>query len=254
MARSSFLQCQWGSGDLAPGTSRTTKGSGLLPYAIASVSVGHDIDDLQIRFAAPFQWKGVVEWLDSSAPKPEAKVTVMLATEDHWATGGGNQSDGALRFDNVFPGQYRIVPPPGVAGNYYLSSLLVGEQEVLGQPVTLFPGSPPLRILYKPNAGTVRGTVDNCERATVVLVPEHALTDLTQDFGRFSSCGSDGNFSIPSVRPGDYVIWALDTAEPKKFTDPEILRKLIPNAIRAKVDEAATVSVKLVLIHLSVSW
>jgi hypothetical protein len=231
--------------------------SAPLSFTTASVFVGHDIDDLQIRFAAPFQWKGSVEWLDSSEGNHTAKVIVMLATDDSWSTLGGNQPDGTLRFDHVVPGQYRIVPPPGVAGNYYLSSLLVGEQEVLGQPVDLFPGSPPLRILYKPNAGTTRGTVDHCEKATVVLVPEQALTDLTQDFGRFSACrsggGSDGEFSIASLRPDAYYIWALDTVDPKTFTDPKLLQKLIPKAVRVTVQEAGTASVHLSVTHVPVS-
>ncbi len=222
-------------------------------FATASVFVGHDIDDLQIRFAAPFQWKGSVEWLNSSEGNRATKVAVMLAADDSWSTLGGNQPDGTMRFDHIVPGQYRIVPPPGAPGNYYLSSLLVGEQEVLGQPVDLFPGSPPLRILYKPNAGTVRGTVEHCEKATVVLVPEQALTDLTQDFGRFSACGSGGEFSIASLRPDDYYVWALDTADPKAFTDPKLLQKLIPNAVRVTVQEAGTASVHLSVTHVPVS-
>jgi Carboxypeptidase regulatory-like domain len=224
--------------------------SGPPSFATVPFFVGHDVDDLQIRFAAPFQWKGSVEWLGSSDSKPAAKLTVMLAAEDDWLAGGGNGADGILHFDNVRPGQYRIVPPPGTLGNYYLSSALVGEREVLGQPVQLFPGSPPLRVLYKPNAGTVRGTVDNCEAGTLVLAPERALTDLTQDFGRFSSCGSAGEFSIGSLRPDDYYIWAVDTADPKKFADAKILQKLIPEAVRVTVAEGETASVHLSVTHV----
>jgi hypothetical protein len=230
-----------------------SQSSGPPSYTFASAFVGQDIDDLELRFAAPFQWKGSVEWLNSS-PDQHPKLGVMLAAEDHWSMLGGASLDGTLRFDSVLPGEYRIVPPPGAAGNYYLSSVLLAGRDVLGQPVTLFPGSPPLRILYKPNAGTVHGQVGNCGKATVVLVPEQALAALTQDFGRFSSCGSEGEFSISSVRPGDFYMWALDTADPTKFTDPKILQKLVPNAVRVTVDEAATASVKLSVTRLPVSW
>jgi hypothetical protein len=221
---------------------------------VTSVLVEHDIDDLEIRFAAPFQWKGSVEWQDSPAAGRFPKVNVILAAENRWAMTSGSQPDGTLRFDHIVPGQYRVVPAPGAEGNYYLSSVLFGEREVLGQPVTLLPGSPPLRIVYKPNAGTIRGTVDNCEKATVVLVPEQALTDLSQDSGRVSACGSEGEFSISSVRPGDYYVWALDTADTKRFTDPRVLQKAIPNAVRVTVDEAATASVKLIVTHVPLSW
>jgi hypothetical protein len=230
-----------------------SESNGPISIAMTSTFVGRDIDDLEIRFAAPFQWKGSVEWIDSSSDR-HPKLGVMLVAEDHWSMLGGVSQDGTLRFDKVVPGEYRIVPPPGAAGNYYLSSVLLAGREVLGQPVMLFPGSPPLRILYKPNAGTVHGQVENCGQSTVVMVPEQALTALTQDFGRMSSCGPEGEFSMSSVRPGDFYVWALDTADAKKFTDPKILQKLIPNAVRVTVEEAATASVKLSVTRLPVSW
>jgi hypothetical protein len=225
---------------------------GSATSAATSVSVGHDIDNLQIRFAVPFEWKVSAEWLDS--PALPHKVSLMLATEDSWASVGTRQSDGSLRLKNVLPGEYRIVPAPGTEGNYYLSSVLFGGREVLGQPVTLLRRSPALRVLDKPNAGTVHGEVDQCDKTTVVLVPEQALTSLNQDFGRVSACGSEGEFSITSVRPDDYYIWALDTTDPKKFTDPKLLQKLISNASRVKVEEASTAAVKLNVTHVPISW
>ena len=74
--------------------------------------------------------------------------------------------------------------------------------------------------MYKPGAGTIRGSVEHCDKVTVVLVPEQTLTALTQDVGRVSACGSHGEFAIASVRPGDYYVWALNTTDAQIFSDP----------------------------------
>ena len=114
---------------------------------------------------------------------------------------------GTLNFSAVTPGKYLILPQAGPG--FYPISVLLGGQEVLGKPVDLFPGSA-LRVTYKAATGSVQGTVENCNGATVVLIPRDVRTLA---FGRVAICKSDGTFDMSGVAPGDLfcrgVLWAV---------------------------------------------
>jgi hypothetical protein len=165
--------------------------------ATISVVVDRDIDDLQIRFSAPFAVEGSVELAGptgSEIPDATKKASVSLAGLN---APGQKKSDGSFRLMNVVAGEHWIVAPPGLAGGYYLSSVNLGGRDVTGQAVNLQPGSPAIQIVYKSNAGTVSGTVvkpdgDAGDGVAVVLIPEASLDSLTPDFGRVCPSGPGG--------------------------------------------------------------
>lgn len=80
-------------------------------------------------------------------------------------------------------------------------SVVLNGQEVLGKPVDLFPGST-IRATYKAAAGSVHGTVDNCNGA---------------------ACGSQGTFEMNGVAPGDYYVAALLGFQFEAERDPKWL-------------------------------
>jgi hypothetical protein len=221
-----------------------------------SVVVDRDIDDLQIRFGAPFALDGSVELTGASAAvTPEAVRSAFVSL-----LGSGRttkvKSDSGFRFENVMAGEYRISAAPGVAGGYYLASISLGGQDVTGRPVSLQAGSPPIHVVYKPNAGTVSGTVDtmgsreDAEGGTVVLIPQSALDSLAVDFGRACAIGPGGAFEIESVGPGSYYAFAVNRLDPEKFFDPRIARKIASNAALVQVAEGSAVSIKVNTIRL----
>jgi hypothetical protein len=222
--------------------------------ATFSTVVDRDIDDLQLRFAAPFTMEGSVELSGAAGPSTPQAVRRAFVTLNFASLAlrlsATPVADGTLRFENVVPGPYRIMAAPGLPGGYYLASISFGGQDITGQPVNLQPGSLPIHVVYKPNAGTVTGTVDTGDGATVVLIPQTSLDSLSVDLGRMSQSGTGGAFEIESIGPGSYYAFAVDRLEPEKFYDPQVVRKIVASAAVVRVTEGSAVSVKLQNIRL----
>jgi hypothetical protein len=138
---------------------------------------------------------------------------------------------------NVYPGRYRVIATPGLPRGYYLASVLHGSRNVLGQVVDLQPGAQPIRVVYKPNAGTVRGTIEDGEGAMAMLIPESALSANTPEIGLRAQAGQRGAFEISSVRPGSYYLMAVEQAAPERFSSPRVLRTFISSAVAVRVEE-----------------
>jgi hypothetical protein len=149
---------------------------------------------------------------------------------------------GVLRFGNVLPGTQRLQADVET-GNYYVDSLLLGSTDITGRSVELTPASPPLKIVLKP-AGTVRGTIEDGETATVVLFPP-SFTGTA-----YSVQAAGKAFELTGVPPGEYNAIALDRFEPRAMTDPSRLRGLMTRATTVRVEPGSTASVELKIAHV----
>jgi hypothetical protein len=121
---------------------------------------------------------------------------------------------------------------------------MLGGRDVIGQEVELKAGTPPVRIVYKANAGAVRGTVENGEGATVILWPQ---ASLSADWVRALRCGAAGAFEIGGITPGEYYAVAVDRVDPQT-----ILQQLARNALKpvsVRVEEGSTSPVELKVTH-----
>jgi hypothetical protein len=150
---------------------------------------------------------------------------------------GAGTLDNGFRLEHLVEDRYRITAAPGLAGGYYLASVSLGGQDITGQSVNLEAGSPPIRIVYKPSAGTVSGSVESGNGASVVLIPQAALDSLAVEAGRISPSGAGGAVEIEGVAPGSYYAFAVDRLEADKFHDPRIVRKILSSAALVQVTE-----------------
>ena len=207
--------------------------------ATIAASVGRgDVDDLEIRLAKPFRQTGTLEWASDEPERGAALVTVLNADHNEFAANGVAHS-GQLTFENLLPGRYKVLVRPGLSGQ-----ILLGENDVTGQVFSLAAGGPPLRVVAKPWSGTVRGTVEKGDGATVVLLPE---TGGQIGFGQTIPCGPSGSFELNEVSPGDYYIAAFDRPV-GMYPSPEILTLLPSRGTRVKVEERSASSVTLSVI------
>jgi hypothetical protein len=193
---------------LTDGDWRLTAEEGALRIQMAQQIAGREVDRVEIRMRAPFPVVGEVVRIGAVG---EQKPTgVMLAPRE----GGDHLSyamtdvAGRFRIENVPPGTYRFMPiSPGPT--YYLASVQLGARDVLGQYVELAPGLP-VTITYRSDGGTVRGTVEDCGTATVVLAPQDPSLQYPE-FIRRTKCQQNGRYEVTSVRPGEYYAFAFDT-------------------------------------------
>ena len=148
----------------ASGGSAEGKRDGIaIQGALAGTITRRDVENQQVRLYPPFTMAGFVDREERRDSKGERKVTGVFleGTDEVLRAHAFHNQDGSFTIKDVYPGRYRIVPMGFVAG-YYVDSVMLGERDVMNQEVDLAPGSPPLRVNYRANAGKVRGSVENC--------------------------------------------------------------------------------------------
>lgn len=156
--------------------------------------------------------------------------------------------DGGFRIAGVYAGKYNVSPvDPGPP--YYLASIQVGERDVLGRDTVEIPnGALPLTITFRADGGTVRGTVEDCGTAKVVLIPQEQRLRIPV-FMRQASCGAGGRFEIGAVRPGDYYVFAFDRPPGVEdlFFGLGVDEGLLRNGVRATVRPGEMTAVDLMV-------
>jgi len=169
----------------------------------------HDIRDVKLRIGPPLILNGVVEGIPYSQGR-RVGVTVWLVQIDGSGSGfGWERSDGSLHVEHLYEGYYRI-GEIGEKPGYYLDSILLGTEDVLGRNVFVGPNSPLLRVTFRPNAARVVGSVENGAAAKVVLV-EADREHYRPGSLRVVVCDEDGRFTIEGLRPTSYYVFASAT-------------------------------------------
>jgi hypothetical protein len=218
------------------------------PSGTVDAIVGRDdLDDLQVHVARPFKLIAAVEWkaddpLGQQASNPRvlfAPLTLVNADTNEVGRSGFLDSGGLL-FDTILPGHYTAIVKPGLSAQIFL-----GDYEVTGQAFAVAAGGPRLRVVLKTWSGTVRGTVENGDCASVVLVPRPIPQPSDGvAIGQSVRCGAGGSFELNEVSPGDYYIAAFDRMD-GLFPSPAALSLLPSRGTSVRVEEGSAASVTL---------
>jgi hypothetical protein len=158
-------------------------------------------------------------------------------------------ADGTFHIDNLQPGDYKVSvasAPPGM----YLKEVRLGQVDIMNGVSLSGPVAVSLEVLLSPKAGQITGTVVDSARNPVpgieaVLVPaEYDRNDLY----RTVISDQNGQFSIRSVSPGNYRLFAWEDIEPFSYTDPDFLRRYENQGISIKISESQNMMVEARLI------
>jgi hypothetical protein len=214
----------------------------------ANVRVGRsDVDDLEIHVAAPFNLTGTIEWKDEdpgqqrvSNPGLALAVVTLINPDGNEFVRSGFVESGELLFENILPGRYKAIVKPGLSAQIFL-----GAYEVTEQTFPVAAGSARLRVVLKTWSGTLRGTVEKCDGATVVLVPQRVGGVA---IGQTVVCGAGGSFELNEVSPGDYYVAAFDHINVLLGPSAEMLSLLPSRGKSVTVEERSPVNVVLSVI------
>jgi len=157
----------------------------------------------------------------------------------------GPDGNGAFTFKNVYPGEY-VITPGFALPSHYLDSIRLGARDALAPNVQILSGAEPITITYKRDGGTVRGSVEDCGPGTVVLIPRELARRL-DGFIRQTTCGQNGHFEIPAVRPGEYYGFAVAKGGPN-VRSLELDQTVINQSVRVSVraNEATDAEIRLI--------
>jgi Carboxypeptidase regulatory-like domain len=214
--------------------------SNMVPVTVSN----RDVDNMELRFAADFIVEVTADWDGQPPPVRIWVPAVTLVPSTPGRVEELNRSqDGVQRFAHLLPGRYRIVPTPGLPPGFYASAVMLAGHDVMGQEVELTPGMPPVRVVYKPNPGSIRGTVEPGGAATVLLWPNGAAIP---DMIRAVTTDSRGAFEVTNVSPGDYSIIAFDRVSNEGGSESYVLG-VVAAGTRVKVSEGSAEIVQVPL-------
>jgi protocatechuate 3,4-dioxygenase beta subunit len=206
---------------------------------VGGLSVGvanADIDNIEIHLSTFVTLDALTDWGGTPAPAGSRIPDVTLISLDEPQL---NERSKPHRFEDLVPGRYLIVTQAGRIPGYYLASVFLGGHDVTGQEVELAPGAPPLKIVYKNDGGTVKGTVAQSEHAVVLLIPKGSADSNSIFSGR---CGSGGAFAIEDVPPGDYYAAAFEHVD---LSSPGFMSTISAKASQVHVAPKSAATVDL---------
>jgi Carboxypeptidase regulatory-like domain len=178
----------------------------LRGFAKVTVS-SHDVEDLTVRVAPPVAVSGTIE-LDGQPGHSCQGEAYLVPVDGQGEVAHAEFNESAIRFERVYPGQYRLIVEPGwVFGRHYLDSVRQGERDITQDELAVVPGIPPFQVVLKTGGGHVRGTVQDGDGGLVVLTPQDERLRIRPFI--VVTFFEGGTFALGNVRPGDYYAFAV---------------------------------------------
>jgi carboxypeptidase family protein len=218
------------------------------------LSAGSPPQELIAALTPAFEITGVVEV--EGAPRGAIPgLIVRLAPAEGLALGprpwSKAGSDGSIRLAGVTPGPWTLIIdslPEGL----WLKTASFGDNEIVAGELNVKEGAAgQLRITLAGNGAQILGTVtvqgQPC-RATVVLAPAASELRMAHQMYRVTNTGERGTFSLKSLRPGSYKLFAFQEIEPFTWFDPELLKTVEALGNPVSVSEGEVVLRDLVAI------
>ncbi len=221
--------------------------------------LGPDIEGLTLRADAGGLVAGrVVTDSGDALPSSAARVFTQGATFSRSNAPVPPAEDGLAGADGRFirrgPTGPAFVRIGGLPPGWALKRVQIGDREVTDQPVDIRPAAtlPDVTIVISNRLRAISGTVTDAQShpadAPVVLFPADAAK-WHEAAGALRSTRPDqaGKYRFDTVRPGDYLIVAVEQMEPWQVNDPEFLAALRDRATKVTIgDEAATRDLKVI--------
>jgi protocatechuate 3,4-dioxygenase beta subunit len=177
----------------------------------------------------------------------------------------GGVSPGRVKDDNTFllpnvGANLFEVTLFGLPDGFYVKSIKSGQTDVLAAGLDVARGAPePLEVVVSPNAGLMSGAVQNpntgqpAPGATVVLVPQQKeLRDKAQSY-RITTTDQNGSYTLNSLVPGEYRVFAWEDIEPGAYLDPDFLKPVESKSEAVTIRESDQKTVSLTLIPADAS-
>jgi len=218
-----------------------------------------DMENVELRVALPITIEMAADWGDTPPPPDQPAIAVALRG-GFIILNGGSEGPAFLPLDTPrmppplergfgsadpaefrgFAGKYLIGPGNAPAG-FYLAAVLLNDRDVMGQVADLAAGHS-LKLVYKKDGGSVRGTVEKADDATTVILM--ADPTPTARIGYSARCDSSGAFNARDLPPGEYTAVAVQELSRNPF-GPEFLAMLAANGKRIRLEPGATVQTDL---------
>ena len=150
---------------------------------------------------------------------------------------------------HVDPGKYSVDVTPH--GPWYVQSAQYGQTNLLYDDLTIAPNGQalPMEIVLRDDAATLTGTLKpgdgTSPRATVLVIPESGSKAAAKTAQTMAAEG----FTIPGFAPGDYLVFAFDSADGIEYASTDALQPYISQAAHVTLSANQKAQVVLDVIH-----
>jgi hypothetical protein len=172
--------------------------------------------------------------------------TVVLAMQSQAIS-----ADGTFRVDNIVPGEYRVFVAP-LPPDVYVKQARFSQNDILNSPMRFSSAdSGTIEILLSSRGGQIVGSVLNDRQRGVpavlaVLIPDRQRDRI--DLYRTSMSDANGLFSLRSIAPGDYHLFAWEALDPYAYFDPDVLKQFESKGTPVHIVESAKENVDVRII------
>jgi hypothetical protein len=223
---------------------RRTDGFGRVPVDV----VRGDVSGVVVPLGGTLELSGAVR-VEGREKTGLGPVVVLLTPLDGDPILGTSQgrldAGGSFRIDGVLPGKYLIAFEDRLLRDYYVKSVRLGDQEVVGKglDLTQIRSGAAIDVLLSRQGGSVAGIVRDggtpAPGRQVTLAPDPPRAELSL---RVRSAASDekGRFNITGVAPGTYRLYAWVEAVTDGLADPEFLKRFEAKATPVTVGEGGS--------------
>lgn len=208
-----------------------------------SVNEGHEISGrLHVDNGITAEMSKLTATLESQQPSAVRNLLPELE-------GTGIAADGGFRFHHVPEGTYSLSFFPLPTGSYLKSS---GTVDVLETGIAVGNGPVgPLDITITSATARVDGTVSNDNTSggnvVVVLIPDGRRRSQF-NYYRVASPDKSNQFSLRTIPPGDYKLFAFEGMERREFMNPDFLRPYENQGHSLHLEDGSRETVQLDLI------
>ena len=195
---------------------------------------------------------------DTGGPLPPGalRATTTSATFQRSATTASQTEDGRAGADGRFTRRADAGPAfirtSGQPAGWALKQVLIGGRDYTDVPSEIFPEQTlaDVTVVISNRLPSVSGRVTDARDTggPVLLVPADPAR-WYEASGAMRSARPDlsGKFRFDNVRPGDYLLLAVDRMEPGQLNDPEFLNPLREKASKCSVaEEPVAIDVKVI--------
>ena len=113
---------------------------------------------------------------------------------------------------------------------------------MLGEAIELTNPPPPMRIVFKSGAGTIRASITGAASSNLLVIPPNYQNG---GVARSLKCVAGTPCEISGLPPGEYYVGAFDRVEDVKLSSVAYLSGLVGHAASVRVEQSALAVVDL---------
>ncbi|HEY4904371.1 MAG TPA: carboxypeptidase regulatory-like domain-containing protein [Candidatus Sulfotelmatobacter sp.] len=182
-------------------------------------------------------------------PEGNSSVTALMPGVDNASV----NSDGGFLFTDVPEGTY-LLNFSSLPAGYYMKSTGAADALETGVTVARSQPLPALDLTLSSKVARLEGDVSSSDQpaagASVVLVPEGTRTAHTRYY-RQSMTDQSGRFSMKSIVPGDYKVFAFEDLERGASLNPDFLQPFEDRSRSVHLQEGGDLNLRLEAIPAS---